>query len=295
MRSRHIVLAAVMLVVFFVWVLALSEYAGNTDPTNPPGSTSSYTLEDIYNRLINGTTGPPSTFTEPTSGPGSTMHTLNDIMDKAPFPDNTDGATAAQVLTDKTFWGLRTDGSWGKQTGTMPNPNYTRVPKTGQTVIYLTGDDGDYQLGVLPVFEPIYGFPNCTTYTVYGWGGTRFTDNGDGMVTDNLTGLMWTKNADHGSELWDGAIDYCNGYSSANYADWRLPNINELKSIIDTTQAWPALPAGHPFDDVLNAGYWSSTTYTTNSAWYVILNSGLVGIDNKDSPGIYVWPVRGGY
>ena len=69
MRSRNIVFATVMLVLFSVWVLALSEYAGTQDPTDPPGSTSSYTLEDIYNRLKDGTMDAQSTFTEPTSGP----------------------------------------------------------------------------------------------------------------------------------------------------------------------------------------------------------------------------------
>ncbi len=50
------------------------------------------------------------------------------------------------------------------------------VLKTGQTTTFATGDDGDYQAGV-PVPNP------------------RFTDNGDGTVTDNLTGLTWLKNA----------------------------------------------------------------------------------------------------
>ena len=45
------------------------------------------------------------------------------------------------------------------------------VPKTGLTSSYLTGDDGDLQKGV-PSPNP------------------RFTNNGDGTVTDNLTGLM---------------------------------------------------------------------------------------------------------
>jgi hypothetical protein len=92
--------------------------AGDLDSSAAPDATSSYTLEDIYDRLDAGTAGSQSTFTEPGSGPGSTMHTLNEIMGKAPAVDDSNGATTAQVLTGKTFWGLRTDGTWGTKTGT---------------------------------------------------------------------------------------------------------------------------------------------------------------------------------
>ena len=257
MRRRHIVIAVVVFVLFSVWVLALSEYAGDTEPINPPGSTSSYTLNDIYNRLNDGTAGSQSTFTEPTAGPGTpTMHTLNEIMD-------------------------------------LMRSTYTRVPKTGQTMSYRAGDDGDYGLGVLPEIEPTAGVEGA--YTVYGWGGTRFTDNGDGTVTDNLTGLMWTTNANHGAVLWDAAIDYCNSYSLAGYDDWRLPNINELHSLIDLSQSDPALPVGHPFTGVLSEGYWSSTTSEgfPDLAWETSLINGYMNHVYKDLI-YYVWPVRGG-
>lgn len=259
MRRRHIVFAAVVLILLVVWILALSNYAGDTDPTNPPGSTYSYTLEDIYNRLKDGTMDVQSTFTEPTSGPGTpTMHTLNEIMD-------------------------------------LLKSTYTRVPKTGQTTVYRTGDDGDYELGVLPEVEPTSGTEGA--YTVYGWGGTRFTDNGDGTVTDNLTGLMWTKEANHGFDFWQDAIDYCNSYSLAGYNDWRLPNINELHSLVDLAQNNPALPVGHPFTGVKSSNYWSSTTDATNYglyAWYVYLDDGYVKVSYKDGDFRYMWPVRGG-
>ena len=383
MRRRNVVLAAVVFVVFLAWVLALSEYAGNMDPTNPPGSTSSYTLNDIYNRLTNGTAGTPSTFTEPVAGPGTaTMHTLNEIMGKAPALDNINGATASEVLSGQTFWGL-TSGEWGLKTGTatagndvsgpngsktftipdgfyfgktatandgdlvtgnirkgvnifgvagdpnvvntnsgdavagdmltgkkawvdgteltgtMADPNFTRVPKTGQTTSYHVGDDGDYQLGVLPVFEPPEDLDGA--YIVYGWGGQRFTDHGDGTVTDNLTGLMWTKDAfpTFGtlcSVNWSDGIDYCTSYSLAGYDDWRMPNLNELHSLIDTTQSNPALPTGHPFTNVQTVCYWSSTTCTDVSyAWNVdVYYDGYVVCREKVVE-IHVWPVRGGY
>lgn len=96
--------------------------AGSLNPTAGPGDPGSqmYTLQQIYDRLDSGaTTSRMTEFTEPTSGPtAGTMSTLDDIMAKAPAVDATNGATADQVLFDKTFWGL-TAGAWGPQTGTF--------------------------------------------------------------------------------------------------------------------------------------------------------------------------------
>jgi hypothetical protein len=359
---------------------------GNTDSPSAPGSTKSYTLKDIYDRLVNGAAGTETTFTEPTDPPGTgTMHSLNEIMTKAPAEDNnngartaevliektfwdlnagagewgpqtgtaaegynvsgaegnktfsipdgfysgktatandadlaasnikdgveifgvsgslaspaednTNGATKAEVLTNKTFWGL-TSGQWGKQTGSL---NISRVPKTGQTVSYRTGDDGFYQVGGLPECLPRSGTNGA--YTVCGFPETRFTNHGDGTVIDNWTRLMWTKNANHGKKKWNDAIDYCNNYSFAGYDDWRLPNINELHSLVDLDEDDPALPDGHPFSDVFNSdSYWSSTTHTgiPGNAWYVWLFNGSVSYLSKN-PNLFnvntVWPVRAG-
>jgi hypothetical protein len=167
------------------------------------------------------------------------------------------------------------------------------VAKTGQTLCYLdngtetdctgTAQDGDYQMGVASPSP-------------------RFTDNGDSTVTDNLTGLMWAKNANLGGLMtWDDAIDYAlslslglNGCGSS-YTDWRLPNVKELQSLIDFSNASPPLPDGHPFLDVVSTHYWSSTTSETlhNYAWIVSMYSGDVAHRHKGSD-YYLWPVRGG-
>ena len=75
-------IAAVVMLVSAVTVLAAT---GTTDSSSAPGSTDSYTLEDIYQRLAAGTAGAQSSFTEPSVAPGTgTMHDLNDIMGAAP-------------------------------------------------------------------------------------------------------------------------------------------------------------------------------------------------------------------
>ncbi|MCP3900808.1 MAG: hypothetical protein GY707_13960, partial [Desulfobacteraceae bacterium] len=135
----------------------LLAYAGDLDsPADPSNATSAmYQLEDIYNRLDNGTEGSKRSgaFTEPTSSPGRTGYTLDEIMGKTPLADNTNGAVPSEVLNNKTYWGLRTDGSWGSQTGTMANVDTQSITPgvASQTITlgYHSGSgsvDGDSDL-----------------------------------------------------------------------------------------------------------------------------------------------------
>jgi len=63
----------------------------------------------------------------------------------------------------------------------------------------------------------------------------NFTDNGNGTITDSDTTLMWQKEDDDTRRTWEQAITYCEGLSLGTYSDWRLPNIKELRTIVDTT------------------------------------------------------------
>ncbi len=163
------------------------------------------------------------------------------------------------------------------------------LPRTGQTTTYATGDDGDIQAGVA-------------------WPVPRFTDNGNGTVTDNLTGLMWTKGGNAPGPLgcvpfvaktWADALTYIaclNAISYLGYADWRLPNVNELESLINAEEADTATWLnGQGFAVVQSAYYWSSTTYAfdTSRAWDVNMSNGYVNANSKVNNSDYVWPVRG--
>ncbi len=61
----------------------------------------------------------------------------------------------------------------------------------------------------------------------------RFVDNADGTVTDNQTGLMWAKNGSPGDLTWQDSEDYCRtpAIAAYKYSDWRMPTIEELKTL----------------------------------------------------------------
>lgn len=65
--------------------------------------------------------------------------------------------------------------------------------------------------------------------------GDRFTDNGDGTVTDHQLGVMWAKTDNQGDINWKQAelwIKYTFPYSiKAKYDNWRLPTLAELESL----------------------------------------------------------------
>jgi hypothetical protein len=120
---------------------------------------------------------------------------------------------------------------------------------------------------------------------------------GDAKVTDHRTGLIWSRDADPlGRETtWPealAAIADINRRGLAGRHDWRLPNIRQLESLVDLDAHSPALPGGHPFVNVQDA-YWSSTTsvYEARYAWALYCQDGGVGVGFKQGPGFHVWPV----
>jgi len=258
--------------------------AGSLNSPAVPSDASSamFTIEDIYNRLNDGTDGTKrSAFAESTAVPAATGKTLDDVMSKAPTKDNTNGAEPSDVATGKTYWGL-TDANWGLQTGTASIPSCTRNSSAN------------------PVF----------------------TVNGDGTVTDNRTCLIWLQDAScadlagtdgDGKANWDtaktAASSLANGTcgltDSSNAGDWHLPTIQELGSLVHYGYSSPAISNatgdakwatdGVAFSGVQANYYWSSSISVndTANAWYVSLNDGIVSSTNKTYTS-YVWPVRGG-
>lgn len=172
------------------------------------------------------------------------------------------------------------------------------VAQTGQTTSYAAGDDGALQAGV--TWSPA----------------TRFTDNANGTITDNLTKLIWLKNANCPVTPtgWAGALAYVTELNSSgtmngnncgdtskgtkhvHQTDWRLPNRNELASLLDMGYYNPALPGGvsAPFTDFTASPYWSSTysAQINGTAWLVFFYGGNVENFDINTDG-YVIAVRG--
>jgi hypothetical protein len=159
---------------------------------------------------------------------------------------------------------------------------YAPVAKTGQLTPYGSGgDDGALKKGVT-------------------WPSPRFTvQSNTNVVRDNLTGLMWARNANLASltNTWSEALTFCNDLNYGSYDDWRLPNVRELLSLLDYERYSPILSSGHFFDSVQNGKYWTSTTYAgiTTRAYILTMRDGYVEYADKGSDNAYyVWPVRGG-
>jgi len=171
------------------------------------------------------------------------------------------------------------------------NPPAT-VALTGQTTSYAAGDDAALRKGVA-------------------WPATRFTDPADGTVTDQLTGLVWLKDAGALSPAnWATALAEAHSLASgaggltdgSRAGDWRLPNVNELASLVDLSASGPALPKGFPFTRVSGGAYWTSTPVGAGNegigfAWCLQLSDGASiddEVTNAMTTGLNaVWAVKG--
>ena len=179
------------------------------------------------------------------------------------------------------------------------------LPKTGQVACFDsngatiscggTGQDGELQIGAA-------------------WPQPRFSDNGDKTVTDNLTGLVWTRDANlmitrdpffdsdggnsDGAVTWQGALDYLkilNQGQYLGYSDWRLPNRIELASVMNYLEANPF--AWLNWQGIFNIrdNYWTSATVAsvTSNAWKVNITGNIVGESKTaNANNGFVWPVR---
>jgi len=138
---------------------------------------------------------------------------------------------------------------------------------------------------------------------------SRFTDNRDGTVTDNLTKLVWLKNTNcFGIQDWQSAVLAAKSLKEgdcgpdpdlvlsdgSSAGDWRLPTMKELCTLIDFSKRDPALPNGHMFSDSPPGYHWSATTldYHSELAWIVYFESGTTCYENIINRSGFILPVR---
>ena len=114
-------------------------------------------------------------------------------------------------------------------------------------------------------------------------------DDISSVVTDSITGLQWQDDTTPATMTWAAAITYCEDLElPTGVTDWRLPNINELTSIVDDTKANPSIDGN--FTNTVSGYYWTSTTSAddANNAWRVRFNKGNHEFDAKTNS----WNVR---
>ena len=119
-----------------------------------------------------------------------------------------------------------------------------------------------------------------------------YTDNGDGTVTDNCTGLTWQQATAAGTYSWAQALRYCEDLELGGETDWRLPNVRELQSIVDYGRYNPAID---PVFSAESSWCWSSSSHVghVDFAWFVRFHDGFVNDIGKHA-GAFVRAVRGG-
>lgn len=224
-RSLSIILFSTAVVSGVVYAAASS-----LAPTAPPAPTS-YSLNDIYNKIMYGTETTPGSSS---LAPGGAMRSIAEVYEAVGLAE----ATAGDLPLGQPL-------------------------VTGQTASYATDDDGARQGGL----EHSY------------------TDNGDGTITDNNTGLMWKKcmqgqysNDCLGSALgmtWQNAVSQCSALTLVGYSDWYLPSLKEI-----LTLTYFGLGPQGLFGQTINTTYfpntptsdiWSGTedAYSSVNAWRI--------------------------
>ena len=83
-------------------------------------------------------------------------------------------------------------------------------------------------------------------------------------VLDKETGLVWELQPSSTFRDWDSALSLCHQLFLGNRLGWRAPTIEELASLVDRALTSPALAKKHPFLNIQNTAYWSSTTFPLN-------------------------------
>jgi hypothetical protein len=147
-----------------------------------------------------------------------------------------------------------------------------------------------------------------------------YTDNGDGTITDNNTGLMWegkTTTCQGDIHCVDDTYLWAHAFTGfiatlntapcfAGHCDWRLPNVKELQSIVNYEETFPAVSLafnnncqgsnGLTESCTAASDYWSSSSVAgePSFAWDIGFGSGLLFKGCKNLCSHRVRAVRGG-
>jgi hypothetical protein len=185
----------------------------------------------------------------------------------------------ARQAKDQQFWAQHYEVDTDEA---IPNSAFGVNHMTGHIKAYPDGSDGN----------GMTRYVRCVTGDEYGV--NDFVDNGDGMITDDATGLMWAQDDSGEGVDWGSALElavHANEENYLGYSDWRVPNVKELQSIVDYTGVYPAIDTSLFNITDEDAYFWTSTSAYASTrdpgyyyAWYVAFGY-AVDPDGNDSHG----------
>lgn len=324
-------------------------YAGTLTPPGSPAVTS-YTLSDIYNRIVTNATATEGDHPfAATTTPQPTYRSLTEIYNAIPTID------PDTILSNTTYLGVTgtievksevddndvvlSSTSTNKIHLIPPQGYYNGVAKVSTTstnfvpgnikngvnIFGVTGNlsaGGSVSAQLLQTNQTLcfdtFGDPMSCAGSgqdgEYQEGYARtFTDNADGTITDNATGLMWKKceeglsgtNCEVGGSVydqymtWTAGRNLCEADTTAGHADWRLPNVLELISIFDWTATDSPQINGTYFPNTAADRYWSGTfnVHSTNFSYplvvdYNLANTNTLVVESGDGNSNFVRCVR---
>lgn len=262
MNINRIIKQCFCLAIILVMVLSLGACTGNSEveatrPIEgmevkdqlPPNSS------DVQSRGLQGQLTPHMQGSEGQHGQGSQRlpHMQNGEGLQGQLPPHLQGSVNQQSQLPPHMNGGE------NQQGQMPNQGLMQEHGSGQAITISLEDANDIEASMVgnvdtsilvgtypivdtgltasysnsgPISKPSIGNNYYGQDANYSTNTFSYTDNGDGTVTDNVTGLMWQQ--DPGDKMnWEEAVSMVEDFELAGYTDWRLPTIKELYSLID--------------------------------------------------------------
>ncbi|MBF0103525.1 MAG: S8 family serine peptidase [Desulfobacterales bacterium] len=191
------------------------------------------------------------------------------------------------------------DASWsGYEKGTITNPfkkianGLAILPSNG--ILWLkrgsyTGSGNEPMTFNKPMTIRSYEGTASIGKYISSMANNRYSDNGDGTITDTQTNLMWQKSDDNTVRTWEDGKEYVENLTLASYTDWKLPTKDELLSLVDPNYGEPTI------DSLFTCS--PSSYWTSDSFW--ALNPFPVSVSFKNGEiksgngNFYVRAVRG--
>ncbi len=259
--------------------------------------------------------------------PAFSPNTIYYIDAPVPFSDSAapaynDTQSAGITATAADSNAIITINGTSVQSGNLFTMNNLKVGKNTAVITVSADGENETKTYTVEVYRAIPVFKTGQTSTDPGvsWPSPRFTDNGDGTVTDKMTGLMWIKNAnaiktlypdfDHqpatgwgdGMVTWAKALEFIgkindgtfNCGATTAYIDWRMPNVREMRILLLYSQDFSLITGAFTNAAILRDDfYFTSTTDPANTAYAITTNFYQSSINGRPNSTLnYVWPVR---